>query len=122
VVSEDTEGVVIDSAAERGMPHLVYLPGSRDASRWYLATALLLAVNALAQQASDSQVEKRQKKKQLNKSTVRLREPSGIHDSSPTDATASSGEPSGIPRCPPTDDASASSRDPFREVSACNEC
>ena len=70
--------------------------------------------------ASDSQVEKRQKKKQLNKSTVRLRDTTGIHGSSPTVATASSGDPSGmhrstsfeataslgdpsgIPRCPPT--------------------
>jgi hypothetical protein len=79
--------------------------------------------------ASDSQVEKRQKKKQLNKSTVRLRDTTGIHGSSPTVATASSGDPSGmhrstsfeataslgdpsgIPRCPPTD-TSPSSRDP----------
>jgi hypothetical protein len=82
--------------------------------------------------ASDSQVEKRQKKKQLNKSTVRLRDTTGIHGSSPTVTTASSGDPSGthrstsfdataslgessrIPRCPPTD-AIASSRDPSGE-------
>jgi hypothetical protein len=43
-----------------------------------MTTALSLAFDALAQQTSDSQVEKRQKKKQLNKSTVRLRDTTGI--------------------------------------------